>query len=353
MGQIYKIHTFKIHYEAGRNLWCYVIDALSRRECAMKNLTEEMVGEFVRLRRQGQSFRAIARQFKVDARTVKARVDKASQHDKREHWEAIAQQLDARYLNEHYQLLLGVAGRVLNAVSTEPMFAQTDTDAHKLLKAITEAALDDSLDLMSARGVDLESRGSTSNRDGISRSAKPRLSGKLFESLLEHEPDIESAIAEWKRRWATFQKQRSGLSEQAIGLFGEFKGTRIAGEVAAALAPTVSKFVIMHRLHSHGQPELEIEEGEGQTISLVVKNTLTNKPVYKGLGDQIKGLHEAFRHVCEQLAHEERLRPLEDSYRDLTGSVSEIEGLVDAVVLVGRPGGHCRLCPGSDVASQR
>ena len=319
----------------------------------MKNLTEEMVGEFVRLRRQGQSFRAIARQFNVDARTVKARIDKASQHDKREHWETVAQQLDARYLNEHYQMLLSVAGRMLKAVSTEPMFAQADTDAHKLLKAITEAALDDSLDLMSARGVDLEARRSTSSRDEIGQSAKRRLSGKLFDSLMEHEPDIESAVTEWKRCWATFQKQRSGLSEQAIGLFREFRGTRVTDEVAAVLAPTVSKFVIMHKLHSHGQPELEVEKGEGQMASLVVKNVLTEEPVYKGPMEQVAGLHEVFRHVCEQLAHEERLRPLEDSYRNLTGSVGEIEGLVDAMVLVGRPGGRCRLCPGGDFASQR
>ena len=75
--------------------------------------------------------------------------------------------------------------------------------------------------------------------------------------------------------------------------------------------------------------------------------------MYKGLGDQIEGLDEVFRNVCDQLAFEERLRPMEDSYSNLKGSVSEIEELVDAVVLVGRPGGRCRLCPGGVFASQR
>ena len=37
----------------------------------------------------------------------------------------------------------------------------------------------------------------------------------------------------------------------------------------------------------------------------------------------------------------------------IAGSVGEIEELVDTMMLVGRPGGRCRLCPGDDVASQR
>ena len=37
----------------------------------MTKITDEMVAEFVRLRRFGQSFRAIGRQYEVDPRTVK------------------------------------------------------------------------------------------------------------------------------------------------------------------------------------------------------------------------------------------------------------------------------------------
>ncbi len=49
--------------------------------------------------------------------------------------------------------------------------------------------------------------------------------------------------------------------------------------------------------------------------------------------------------VTKQLLHGERIRPIKEAYRSLTETLAKIEGLVDHILLRGKPRGSCALCP--------
>ena len=75
----------------------------------MAKITDEMIQEFLRLHRQGMSYRAMGRIQGVDPRTVKSRSDKASNEAEREHWESVSRRLDIKYLEEHNRILTRVS----------------------------------------------------------------------------------------------------------------------------------------------------------------------------------------------------------------------------------------------------
>ena len=134
----------------------------------MAKIIEEMVADFVRLHQQGHSYRAIGQRYEVDGRTVKARIDKAKKTKEEEYWEAVSRQVEAKYLDEHYRLLVHVALAVLNAVRTQPLIARAQDRAEALLHRVTEGGLGEpALDLLTGRGVGLDTLPTTSVPDEI------------------------------------------------------------------------------------------------------------------------------------------------------------------------------------------
>ena len=86
----------------------------------MAQITEEFVAQFIHLHRQGFSYRAIGAKYKVDPRTVQSRIQKAEGERDRDHWEAVSQQVDARYLVEHLNMQVRVSIDVQLAVRSNP-----------------------------------------------------------------------------------------------------------------------------------------------------------------------------------------------------------------------------------------
>ena len=62
---------------------------------------------------------------------------------------------------------------------------------------------------------------------------------------------------------------------------------------------------------------------------------------------------DAYAHVLSQLQHEERIGSVEAAYKSLMESVSQMEDLVDILVLRGHPLGRCALCANSLAAAPR
>ena len=173
----------------------------------MARITEEMTAEFVRLHRLGQSYSSIAQEFRVDPRTVRSRIQRASQGTDRLHWEEVLRQVDARYLVEHYRLLVAVAIRLQQIVRTDPMIAPPGDDPGKLIERLSTIEIGGVDGLLAERGVDMEREVFTSFRDSIGEPARSRLVQRLFDALQEHEPTLQSAMDEWGSSWKTFQKK--------------------------------------------------------------------------------------------------------------------------------------------------
>ena len=171
----------------------------------MAKITEEMTAEFLRLHRLGQSNRAIGHRLGVDPRTVKSRIQRASQDTEKLHWEAVLRQVDARYLDEHYLVLVAAAIRLQHFVRSNPMFGRQGDDPKNLIERLSTMEMEGVDELLAERGVDMDREVFTSTRDSIGEPARSRLVQKLFDALREHEPTLQHAMDEWATSWKTFQ----------------------------------------------------------------------------------------------------------------------------------------------------
>ncbi len=310
----------------------------------MAKITEEMTAEFIRLHRLGQSNRAIGQRFGVDPRTVKSRIQRAAQDIEKLHWEDVLRQVDARYLDEHYRVLVAVAIRLQQIVRSDPMFAPPGDDAEKLIKRMVTMEMEGVDGLLADRGVDMEREVFTSFRDSIGEPARSRLVRKLIVSLQEHEPTLQIALENWESSWESFQKKRQSLGEQARGLL---RIKHLDGELVDAVAHEVAESVLLFTLHGNAIGEFQVEEvGDGKARGYIA-NEFTRKEVGEGPLKFLTAVSTVYDEILDQLSHVERVRPVEEAYNSLRNSIEGMEGLVDTLVLKGRPEGHCRLCPGA------
>ena len=310
----------------------------------MARITEEMTAEFVRLHRLGQSYSSIAQEFRVDPRTVKSRIQRASQGTDRLHWEEVLRQVDARYLVEHYRLLVAVAIRLQQIVRTDPMIAPPGDDPGKLIERLSTMEMEGVDELLAERGVDMEREVFTSIRDRIGEPARSRLVQRLFDALQEHEPRLQHAMVDWATSWKTFQRERLSLGKQARGLF---KGKHLEGEFVDAVAREMADSVMHLTLHGTAIGEFQIEEfGDEKAYGFIV-NDLTRKEIGESPLEVIKAVSKVYGEILAQLSHVERVRPVEEAYNSVREGLEKVEGLVDTLVLKGRPEGRCRICPGA------
>jgi len=310
----------------------------------MARISEEMTAEFIRLHRLGQSNRAIAGRFEVDPRTVKSRIQRASQGTEKLHWENVLRQVDAKYLDEHYRVLVTVAIRLQYFVRTDPMFGPPGDDPKNLIERLSTMEMEGVDELLAKRGVDMDREVFTSTRDSIGEPARSRLVQKLFDALREHEPTLQSAMDEWAISWKTFQGERLSLGKQARGLF---KGKHLNGEFVDAVAREMADSVMHFKLHGTAIGEFQIEEfGDEKACGFIV-NDLTRKEIGESPLEVTKAVSKFYGEILAQLSHGERVRPVEEAYNTLLNSIEGMEGSVDTLVLKGRPEGQCRLCPGA------
>lgn len=292
-----------------------------------KKIPDELVAEFIRLRQTGQSYRTIGETYKVDPRTVKSWVERASQEKEKEHWEIVSRQVDTKYLDEHYQLLIRIAAKLLDVVRTKSMDFTHKQDADVLIDNSIQIGLQRADNLLKERGID------TTNR----------LSRHLFESLMEHEPQLKIALDNWKSRWNGFEKVRSELAQQATSLFEQKK---LSHKVAETLGIAVAREGIRIRLEGEEPYSSRVEDIRNERARLIRHNQQISGEVYKGPKQEVEAAKNAYEFVLPQISHEERMRPIEDAYKSLMVSTQAVEDFVERLVLIGRPQGQCRLCPG-------
>ena len=319
----------------------------------MAKITAEMVSEFIRLHQQGYSYRAIGRTYKVDSRTVKDRIDKAKKAKEEEYWEAVSRQVDAKYLDEHYRLLVHVALAVLNAVRTQPLFARAQDRAAALLDRMTEGSLGEpALDLLTGRGVDLDTLPTMSVPDEIGETPKRRLVQRMLHGLMEHESALSQAVEQWEGCWDRFQERRAEHGQEAQGLFvGKMVGEAVATDIGIPVADEGLRSTLLH--YEMRVPEVEEREEGKAAIVLVRGSSREPEDICSGPEAEMRSGVDAYPHVLSQLRHEGRIGSVLAAYKSLMKIVSQIEDLVDTLVLRGHPLGRCALCANSLAAAPR
>ena len=307
-----------------------------------KKIDDQLVAQWIHLRRKGDSYRSIGRRFDVDPRTVKSWVQKAGEEKEKEHWEAVSRQVDAKYLDEHYRMLLQIAAAVSGAVHTDPMSVQDELDARVLLNNSVQSAVQKSSELLAGRGLDMGFRVSEFPSDaGIKDHTAERLGRKLLDALMEHEPQLKTAIEAWESDWSRFQHTRLQLIEAAKNLF---KHANIGDRVTEALKTEVVREALGNKLFNEEPWSSRADVIDDKNAHLTRYNRRTEKKVYTGLNQEVDAAYKAYDKVLSQLSHKERVKPVEDNYHSLMNRVKEVEDYVDHLILMGKPQGRCTLC---------
>jgi len=292
-----------------------------------RNISDELVAEFLRLRQEGKSYRAIGKLLKVDPRTVKGRVEKAGEGKEKEHWEAVSRQVDAKYLDEHYRLLIGIIARVRDTLSINPVDFNFKRDAESLIGEAIQLGLQQSSNLLKERGL----------------SVSESLSRHLLESLMEHEPRLKVSLDEWKGHWNRFQKECGELVDQACGLFIQEK---LGPEVAETLGIAVAGEGMRIQLLGEDTRSSKVEPINDKRSRLIRSNRQISEEVRKGPKQEVEAAKNAYELVLSQVTLEQRIAPVKLAYNKLTASAHNVVDFIERLVLIGRPQGRCSLCPG-------
>ena len=312
----------------------------------MGKITDEMIQEFLRLRRQGISFREIGRIQGVDPRTVKSRVDKAAQEGEREHWEAVSSQLDIRYLEEHHRILTRVSIKLLDIVQTGTMFARCGDKAEGFINRMIYAFSECCEDMLVSRGAELEPSTAANTLlipDSMGRDPKERLGMRLWDSLMEHEPELKEGVEEWMKLWNRFQHRRTQLGRQTRGLVKE-KKTELK-EVSSGLAQGLADTAILQGVHGFDTISPRVRETSEAKFKVFMGDVPVGEEFEMKSAESSEVLSAWQSLLDDQLRHRERMRPIVDAYERLKEALSKLEGQVDSMVIRGRPNGTCSLCP--------
>ncbi|MFH1087771.1 MAG: hypothetical protein V1737_04210 [Chloroflexota bacterium] len=310
-----------------------------------KLIPEEDITEWVRLRRKGQSFRSIAKTHKVDARTVQAWVRRAGEEKEKEHWEAVSRQVDAGRLDEHYRLLLQVAAALLQVVRVDPLSVSPERSAQSLLEEEMLSGFREAAGILKGRGLDLNAPEKL-NPPRISASDNPahRLGRKLLQALFDHEPPLKTAFDIWASHWTSFQQARLQLVEIAGNLFRQKK---VPDATADALKVRLVREALDKELFGKEVLRSRVEQGNDGLAALIRYNEKTRErlPRVKGSKAEMDAVAIAYDGVLTQVSLEEIMRPIKAAHQSVLESFQVVEDLLDELVLVGRPRGHCSLCP--------
>ena len=196
-----------------------------------------------------------------------------------------------------------------------------------MIDSSIRTGLEQAGDLLKKRGLD------TTNR----------LSQRLLEALLEHEPQLKVALDNWKSGWNGFKQARSELARQAVSLFEQKK---LSHEIANDVGRAAAREGIAGRLRREEPYSSRVEEISNERARLVRYNRQISETVSNGPKQEIEAAKNAYEFVLQQISHEERMRPVEDAYKSLIVSAQAAEDFLESLVLIGRPQGQCRLCPG-------
>ena len=314
---------------------------------ARKKIDDQMAAQWIHLHKKGESYRSIGREFGVNYRTVKSWIQRAGEEKEKEHWEAVSQQIDAKYLDEHYRMLLKIAAAVLDVAHSDPIVTNPELAIPVFFDMGIRSAMQKTAKVLVERGLELTYEGE------IEVHEADRLGRRLLDALMEHEPLLKTATEAWESDWTKFQKTRLELMEVAKNLF---KNAKVDDAVAEGISIIIVDEVLRNKIlgeepcssRVNASDRDDEQTRDKRTRDKLVQLTRYNKrgemTVYTGSMQEVEATSKTYEKVLLQLSHEERVYPVKDIYHSLMKRVEEVEDYVDRLILMGRPQGQCPLC---------
>jgi len=309
---------------------------------ARKSVPGELVPLWAQARKQGRSWRSIASEHGFDWRTVKGHVLKFMEEEGRAYWESVQRQVDAACLERHYQLLVRVAQGALWAIESDPLQIISGFPPHKeiLEKNITRS-VEGAQGLLQRGGMELrqDPRGGFLTED---RLLLNRLAAKLLDALREHEPRLASEIDAWGTAWDDLSKARVGLEHQAARLL-----TTAGVDVTTAqeMAKWLQNEAVRKSLADEEDRTTVLVQGPKDNVRMVRKNSASELEVFRGPETEARFLRKKYESALRQVCHEARIEPVRKAYDTYIRCVQAAKDTIDQLLLRGRPGGRCKLCP--------
>lgn len=311
-----------------------------------------MAIDFRRRRGGGESFRSIGSVHGVDPRTVKSTIEKFNTTTERAHWEAVAQNVDTSYLEQHHRLLVVTASGLLSPL-TEDFIHHPITEPQDRISESVKEALQLHDTLLKERGGYLVPVLNPALRRTIAKEILPlRYGVKLLNALNEHEPELTRCVEGWSSGVRDFQLLRSKLETEArelwrhLGILGVGKSLyRLANRLVleafeAKLSATATYTSAIEFNNS--------ERAQGRLIRLDQKTSrdVESREVYKGSNEDLDTVEKEYERVLSQVKLRSQFEKAIETYSDVQRYIISGTDIIDRIVLTGRPQGRCRLFPG-------
>jgi hypothetical protein len=310
---------------------------------ARKKIDDQVVAQWIQLHRKGVSYRSIGRDFDVDSRTVKSWIERAGEEKEKEHWEAVSRQVDAKYLDEHYRMLLQIAVALLSAVHSDPISEGYETDDRSILSGKIVYALQKCAGLFLERGLSE----ANDQYKHLESNDVDRLGHRLFNALMEHEPLLKAAFDAWKIEWNGFQKAKTDLIKSAKELFENLRLDH-KSPIDVSIKADVCRKIVLEALLQNvlGKEPLssKVDAFDDNVFRFSRYNEHLEIIVYYGPKTVEEVIHTAYDRLLPQITHKERLALIKTNYASLTGQAKKVEEFIDHLILTGRPSGNCVLC---------
>ena len=284
---------------------------------ARRTISDEVTAKAAALHRAGHSFKSISETLKVHPRTAKALVARAAASGEAQHWQEVASRVDARFLEDHFALLLYASSGVSWAVGKDPL--DVKTDAAVWLTYQVGEALSPAKDLLDGRGIRVRAEAGILD-DG---PVEDWVAKGLLVGLKQHEPWLAEALdgpEGWVQLLGSFQALRQELVEQGQRLMA----SRGYGEgPAQELSAAAVDMVLDDRLREDGE---RVRTG--------------SQPLLETGADS-----SDHRWLLEQVGHPERVGPVATAYQAVRVTGAGLKKDIGSLQLRGRPAGQCGLCP--------
>ena len=307
-----------------------------------RKVTDETIAKIQHLRRRGKRDSEIGRELGLDRRTVKAAVEHIGKVLDQEHWQTISRQIDAEILVRHYGDLMRLAIGIQEQIgSDDNLTSNPDFAGHKCIE----------LSFAKVFGHDWSlgeiERGSQFAHhrvlEPLSSARALALGNRLLGGLREHEPELLDAIEAWEQTFDRLQMEKGQLRQEAgASLRRAGLDQDMAKEAGMWLGQEVCQRTLNNADPGFFQPRPRGDSGIDAVRIIGDKEFL----VFSGNEPEVAGLCESYESVLKSLIKSDKLKGIrKEAFEDLPKWGEAVDGLVDMIILRGRPNGRCALCP--------
>ena len=307
-----------------------------------RKVTEEIVAKIQHLRRRGKGDSEIGRELGLDRRTVKAAAEHIGKVLDHEHWQVVSRQIDAEILVRHYgdlmRLAIGIQEQIDNGYNrtSDPAFR-----GHQCIESSFTKVFGHDWSLGDIEGKAQFAHYKT--LEPLSSARALALGNRLLEGMREHEPEFLDAIEAWEQTFDRLQMEKGQLRQEAGASLGSAGLDQyMAEETGIGLWQEVCQRALNNADPGFFQPRPRGDSGI-DAVRIIGDKEFR---VFSGNEPEVAGLCESYETVLKSLMRSDKIRRIrKEAFEELPKRREEVDGLVDAIILRGRPNGRCGLCP--------